>query len=139
VAVTSLTSITVDRDSTNFTAYASGGLVSKVIEFSAETIPFNPWRSEGKKVFVSFIEILIDVGALGEVLLDVYSDDDEAAFMQDVPLKPQNTEAQREWVSMSINQEANFITFAMRQTSPGSQVKITSFRIHCSPGALSSY
>jgi hypothetical protein len=133
------TEITIDVDSTQFDAYTTGGLISKVIEFSAETIPFNPWRAEGRKCFVSFIEILIDVGTLGEVLLDVYSDEDEAPFMQDVPLKPQNTQSQREWVSMSINMESNFLTFAMKQTSPGSQVKITSFRIHAAPGALTSY
>lgn len=139
VAVGGLTSITIDVNSNPFTPYTQGGLVSKVIEFSAETIPFNPWRDQGRKVFVSFIEILIDIGTLGEVLLDVFSDEDDAAFIQDIRLKPQNNEGKREWVSISINQESNFITFAMKQSSPGSQLKIASFRIHCTPGALTSY
>lgn len=131
--------VTIDVDSTTFTAYASGGTLSKVIDFYAETIPFNPWRAEGKKVYVSFIEVLIDVGSLGHVFVDVISDEDEAPFIQNVQLQPDNDQTVRQWVSLSVNMECNFMTFAFKQSSPGAQVKITSVRIHASPGAPTSY
>lgn len=131
------TSIVINLDSTLLTAYVSGGSVSKPISFYAETIPFNPYRSQGRRCFVSHIELLIDNNG-GSARVDVYADEQETPFKQDVLLKPSSFPQAREWITMTVDQEANFLTFAIKQVSPSSQYRQTSMRIHCSPGGLTS-
>jgi hypothetical protein len=133
-----LNQITIDVDSSLFGAYVSGGTLSKTINFTAETIPFNPWRAEGLKCYCHFVELLINTNG-GEVLFSVLADEDETPFIQNVVLSPTNTQARREWISVSVDQESNFFTFIMNQNSPGQQIQITSMRIHCAKGGLTSY
>lgn len=145
-AVTALT-VSINCDSTTFDAWTTGGTISKVISFEAELIPFNPFRSEGRKVYISHIEFLLNTND-GYLTVDVFQDDeyenseDEdgngAAFIKDVIIKPTNTVKKKEWVSMSVNNEADFMTFRLKQASPSLHVEVYSIRIHCKPGGLSS-
>lgn len=137
VASATATSVTLHVDSTTYTAYTSGGALSKVISFSAETIPFNPYRSIGRRCFVSHVEFLIDTNG-GYLKVDVFADEEETPFKQDVLLLPSSTTKAREWVTMSVDQEANFLTFRMRQQTPAFQVRLTSMRLHCAPGGLTN-
>jgi hypothetical protein len=137
VTAATLTTITVNIDSTDYSAYISGGIISKIISFYAETIPFNPYRSEGRKCYVSHVEFLLDTNA-GHLLVDVYEDEEESPFKADILLEPQGIEKAREWVTMTVNQEANFLTFVLKQESASVQVRQTSMRIHCSMGGLTS-
>ncbi len=132
------TSIEINLDSTLLTAYTpdTGG-ISKIISFYAETIPFNPYRSQGRRCFVSHLEFLIDTNG-GSLRVDVFADQQSTPFKKDVLLKPTSTIQSSEWVSMSVDQEANFLTFVMQQKSPAVQLRLTSIRIHCAPGGLSS-
>lgn len=133
------TSITLNVDSTTYSAYTTGGSISKVISFKAETIPFNPYRNIGRKCHVSYVEILIDTERGGSLLLDVFEDEEETPFKDSIPLIPSSTTTKaREWITVSIDNEANFMTFVMRQQSPAAQARITSMRIHCEPGGLTS-
>ncbi len=129
------TSITINLDSSLLTAYTSGGSISKVISFSAETIPFNPYRSQGRRCYVSHVEFLIECNG-GSLKVDVLADQQEAPFKQNVLILPTASAQQSEWVDMTIDQEANFITFVLKQQSPGVQLRLTSMRIHCQPGGL---
>lgn len=132
------TSITINLDTTLLTAYTSGGTISKVISFSAETIPFNPYRAQGLRCYVSHVEFLIDNNG-GTLRVDVTQDEQESPFIQNVLLAPDRTLPQaREWITMTVNNEANFHTFFMKQESPSVQLKITSLRIHCTPGGFTS-
>jgi hypothetical protein len=131
------TSIEINVDSTLFTPYTTGGNISKIISFSAETIPFNPYRSQGRRCYLSYVEFLIDTDG-GSLLVDVFSDQEEAPFKQNVLLQPNITTQSSQWISMSVNQESNFITFVLKQQSPAVQLKLTSIRIHCEPGGLTS-
>lgn len=137
VTAASLNSITINVDSTDYTAYISGGTVSKVISFYAETIPFNPYRSVGRKCFLSHVEFLLDTNA-GHLLVDVYEDEDEDPFKEDVLIQPEGIKKAREWITMTVGQESNFLTFVLRQESPSVQVILTSMRIHCAPGGFTS-
>lgn len=132
-----VTSITVNIVTTNFTAYTSGGSVSVPINFSAELAPFNPYRSQGRKVWVSHIEFLINTDG-GSLLVDVFENEEESPFIENVLLQPISQRSAREWITMTVNQESNFITLAMSQDSVSEQVQITSIRIHCMPGGLTS-
>jgi hypothetical protein len=135
-----LTSITIDIDSSGFSNWTSGGIVSKVIEFEALMNPFNPYRSQGKKVYVSHVEFLLDTRDGGSLYVSVYQDEEETAFIEDVLVRvqPTNTRKAREWITMTVNQEANFITLFLQQSSSTEQLRITSIRIHCSQGGLTS-
>ena len=132
------TSIEINCDSTLLTAYTPNtGTLSKAIPFYAETIPFNPYRQQGRRCFVSHVEFLLETNG-GNLSVDVFADEDEAPFKQNVLIKPTLIDQSTEWVSMCVDQEANFITFALKQTSPAVQVRLKSLRIHCEPGALTS-
>lgn len=133
------TSITLNVDSQNFTAYTSGGTLSKVIAFEAETIPFNPYREVGRRCFISHVEFLLDTRIGGFLKIDVIEDQEESPFIRDVLIKPTSEQKGQQWISMSIDNEANFMTFKLKQMSPAAQVKVTSMRIHCKPGGYTSY
>lgn len=133
------TSIEINVDSTTYSAYTPNtGSISKVISFSAETIPFNPYRSIGRRCFVSYVEFLIDNNG-GNLKVDIFADEEESPFKQDILLLPSSTSTKaRQWITIGVDNEAEFHTFRLKQMSPASQVKITSIRIHCEPGGLTS-
>jgi len=132
------TSIEINLDSTLLTAYTlNTGSISKIISFSAETIPFNPYRSQGRRCFVSHVEFLIDTNG-GSLLVDVFADQAETPFKRDILLKPSIENQAAEWITMGVDQEANFLTFTMKQQSPAVQLRLTSMRLHCEPGGLTS-
>lgn len=132
------TSITLNVDSSLLSAYTSGGTISKVIDFYAETIPLNPYRAQGYKFYISYVEFLLDTIG-GSLKVDVYADEQESPFIQDMLISTSATTQDREYIGMTVNQEANFLTFALKQSSPSVQVKLTSMRIHGCPGGLTSW
>lgn len=131
------TSITINLDSSLLTAYTSGGSISKIISFSAETIPFNPYRSQGRRCYVSHVEFFIECNG-GSLKVDVIADQQESPFKQNVLVKPTSTTQNAEWIDMTVDQEANFLTFILKQQSPAVQLRLTSMRIHCQPGGMTS-
>ena len=129
------TVIEINVDSRLYTPYISDGSISKVISFEATTIPFNPYRNEGRRCYVSHLEFLIDTNG-GHVYVDAYADEQTTPFKRNVLLKPTKTAQAREWMTMTIGQEANFLTFVFKQTSAAVQLTLTSIRIHCSKGGM---
>ena len=138
VTVASTTSLTTNIDTAAFTAYDSGGSISKVIDFYAQMAPFNPYRSQGYRCYVSNIEILLNTHG-GDCYVDVYEDEEESPFKTVLIESSNNTTKQREWTNIIVNQESNFLTFVMRNESVSTQTIITSIRIHCKRGALTSW
>ena len=134
------TTATVNIDSSLFTAYDVAnptGNISKIIEFEAELSPFNPYRADGRKCFVSHVEVLLNTHNAG-VYVDIYEDEEEAPF-KSVFLEPSFTTTKaREWITFVVDQESNFITFVFRNDLWKDQILITSIRIHCSPGPFTS-
>lgn len=134
------TSVTIDVDSTEFSAYTPNtGSLSKIISFSAETIPFNPYRSQGRRCYVSHVEFLIETTG-GSLKVDVFADQQTTPFKRDVLMQPDLTlpQSNSQWLEMTVDQEANFITFVLKQQSPAVQLRLTNMRIHCAPGGLTS-
>jgi len=127
------TSVTLNVDSTNFTAYSSDGTLSKIINFECKTNPFNPFRSEGRKCFISMIEFLVNVES-NFIYVDVYADDD--LIKEDVLCSVNRNKKNNEWLSITINSEAEFFTFVIKHFSPAVGVKFSSIRIHAKPGSL---
>jgi len=135
VTAATTTSITVNIDSTNFTTYTGAGSLSKLIEFEAEFSPFNPYRKEGRQVYVSHVEVLLNTHG-GGVYVDVYDDEEESPFKTSHLVPSDDTTSAREWITFIVDQESNFMTFLFRNNSAGNQTIITSIRIHCSRGAF---
>jgi len=131
------TTITIDNDTSTATAWESGGLISKIIEFSAKTVPFNPYRSQGRKVYISHVEFLIDTNA-GPLHVDFYADEEETPFKGGILALTDSTIRRREWITISVNNESEFLSMRLKQKSPDLDLKITSIRIHASPGGLTS-
>jgi hypothetical protein len=131
------TSIVINVDSSEFSPYTPNtGNLSKIINFSAETIPFNPYRAEGRRVYISHVDFLIDVNG-GSLLVDVIADQQTGPFIQNVLLMPdQDIEQESQWVSMSVNQEASFLTFILKQQSPAVQLRLTSMKLYCERGGF---
>lgn len=131
------TTITINVDSTNFTAYTQNGWVSKPIRFYAETVPFNPYRDQGRKCHISHIEILMNT--TGSCYLDILLDEENTPFKINVPMIPNNFGGKpRQWITVAINQEAEFFTFVIRKDSVATPLSITSMRIHAQVGGLTS-
>ncbi len=131
------TSLTVDLDTTLYTPYTSGGVVSKTIQFEATMSPFNPYRKLGNKVYLSHIEFLLNTNA-GSVTVDIYEDEEQAPFKSAKLVPSQTTTKAKEWITISVNSEANFMTMVLSNESSGSQTLITSVRIHCSIGGFTT-
>lgn len=130
------TTVTINVDSTDFTAYTQNGSLSQPINFLAKTVPFNPYRDKGRSCFVSTIELLINTDG-GFVEVDVFANEETAPFIEGVLLQPDpNIQKDRQWVSMVVDHEAEFFEFRFRQNSPSVGVEITSTRIHAEPGGL---
>lgn len=133
VVSASVTSITVDIDSTDFTTYSTGGNVQKIISFYAKTIPFNPYRSQGRRVYVSHVEFLLNTNN-GNLLVDTFADEEETPFKKDCLIQPSGIQKARQYITMVVDQESEFIEFALKQESPSAQVIVSYMRIHASPG-----
>jgi hypothetical protein len=137
VTATTANTITIDQDTTDFTAWTSDGYVSKPINFYAETIPFNPFRSAGLKVQVSHIEFLIDNNG-ASLLVDIFMDGSTSPFKENIMLATSGGYKEREWLTISVNNTCDFMTLKMKQESASLQIRITSIRIHCKPGGYSN-
>lgn len=137
VVSSTATSVTLDVDSTDFTSYTTGGSISKLIEFEAKTIPLNPYREQGLRIFVSMIEFLVNTNG-GRLYVDLYVNEETTPFKSNVLIKPTNLAKPNEWVSLGVDIEADFITIVMRQLSPSVGIEIRSLRIHAEAGGLTN-
>lgn len=139
VLVATDTSLTVDIDSTTFTAYTGAGSIRRLTDFVAELTVFNPYREIGRKCWVSHIEVLIDIGTDG-IYLEAYADEEQSPYKIS-PLIPTTnllTTKKRQWITVTIDQEANFHTFILKKEEFTDPIIITSIRVHCKQGALTT-
>ena len=132
------TTVTVNVDSLEFDpADANTGQISKLITFSAELIPFNPYRSLGRKVYVSHVEFLVDTNG-GFLTVDMIADEESRPFKSATLGKTDSLRKSRQWVTVSVNNESEFFGLRFKQSNPALQLKITSIRITAGPGGMTS-
>jgi hypothetical protein len=133
--------ITVNINTTLFGVYTSGGYASAQIRFFAKTSPFNPFRKDGRKVYISHIEFLINSdNQNGDAYLHVdINMDYENNIIKSADLFPfVPTQKSKQWLTIVVNQEANFFTLNMSQNSDKAQIVITSIRVHCKEGSITT-
>lgn len=128
---------TVDIDTSLMGVYTEQGTISKPISFYAETIPFNPYRAEGRKVFMSHVEFLVNT-TNGGLIVDFYADEQQVPCKGNIRLQPLVIPQETQWITAIVSQEANFITITMSHQSISAQVIIKSMRIHCKRGGYTS-
>ncbi len=136
-----------------FTAWTSGGTVSRTIPFEFITKNFNPYSSAGQKVRCGWIYFYIDAAqtmmtdAKGNRIaakldIEVYSNDTEyptqvtsvglgyeanmTTFDDRISLKV--------WRKVFINQTSRFIQFRVSNTQPGTRIKIHALMPGFMPG-----
>jgi hypothetical protein len=129
------TSVTLNVDSSTFTAYTSGGTISKTIDFKATTIPFNPFHSAGRRVCVEKMEFYLTRES-GVIKIDVLSGN--KTILQDAIVRPDPDGDDMQWVPVSINRESDFLKFVYKQNSPAQQLQISAIRIYFTPGGMTS-
>jgi len=132
------TSLTLNIDTVDFTAYSAGGTVSKEILFETLSSPFNPYRDKGRKVYVSFVEVLLETGG-GNVEMEFYVDEEEAPFKTAILSVSDETTKSRQWQGITVDQECNFFTFGFKAATTGYQTIISSVRLHVSAGPMTSW
>lgn len=137
VTAATTTSITVNIDSSLFTAYSANGTLSKTISFMGKMAPFNPYRNQGRQCYISHIEVLLETQS-SAVNMDIFIDEEEQYFKTIELIPTTNSTKFRQWKTAIVNQEANFITLAFHKESAVNQVIISAIRIHCSPGPLTA-
>jgi len=132
------TSLEINIDTTKFTAYTGGGNVSKVINFRAQFSPFNPYRANGKRCYVSHVEVLLDTQS-GSVTLEAYEDEDLVPFKSTPLITDSSSAKARTWVTATIDHSADFITFVLKNNSVIEPTTISSVRVHCSSAEPTTY
>jgi len=134
-------SVTLNVDSSNYTAYTSGGLLRKRYEFEAEFVPFSPGRSDGKKTYIGRMDFLIKSGT-GSYIVDFYDDrrdDDWTAPIWTYTFESENDDTKRDrWYSIYVDHEADFHRFKVTQKKILEEVSIKSIRIHYKLGGESN-
>jgi len=135
---TAANTIIVNVNSTLFSPYTMNGYIAKMIPFNAKMKPFNPYRNQGRRVYVSHVEFLVE-GRNVDLNVFVYADEEEFPFLFNKVIMTEGTSSKnRQWKTITVNQESNFITFELNQLSQRAQVKILSMRIHAREGGFTS-
>lgn len=129
--------IKINQSSLGYSDYARGGLISKVIEFSATLNEFNPWRDQGIQCYIKEIEFLIDTNG-GSLRVDLYDSSSTNPWREDVLMLPTSETKEREFVKLSVENVSDFHTIRMRQFSARNQVRVTSVRINAEPAGLTN-
>ena len=108
--------ITVGIDSTDFTAYSSGGTITKQIKRELISKPFNPYVDQNKQCRLKKVHFYIDTNAT-TMLLDVKADKRTTSYRVNIPIDDGTDEggATKKWTSITINQIARFHTLRLHQ------------------------
>lgn len=125
--------VTISVDSTDFTTYTQGGLISKVIEFSAETVELNPIRKDGMRLAVEIYRFLLTSGDTA-VNVDLYDDSYSFPYKSDISIATDVSEQDKVWKIVSANANAYFHRLKFKQNLVKDQCKINILQIKASPG-----
>ncbi len=140
ITVPDRSSIIVDKDSSSFTAWTSGGEVLKLIDFEAEFVPFNPFRSKGRTCYLGRMDFLVKSGT-GEYIIDFFENRENEDWSQ--PSKTftftsDNSVKFDRWFGIYVDNTADFHRWTIKQKDIGEQCNIKSIRIFYSDGGESN-
>lgn len=143
--VTAYNTFDVEINTTDFSAYTTGGIASRVIPFEAVSKKFNPWIELDKKVKCGWIYFYVSVSETdltdenGEpvpafITVDILTNNNEGTdfsnptFTYQIDCSPINGEkGGKKWVKIWINQIGQFLQFRMRNTQAGSEIAVHAY------------
>ena len=131
--------ITINLDTSEVSAYSTGGYVCKLLSFSVQTKALNPYAEKNKKCRLHKIWFYIDTGT-DNFLLDFYVDRRTDPYKRDVVLSAANTQGltTKKWISITINQTGFFHTIRIRQEGIQNRGRIHGIMLQTTPtGRLS--
>lgn len=141
---TNFTIFTVDFGQSfgGFSAYTSGGLASKTINFQAYTKKLNPWVDGDKKIrcgwiyfYVSSSDTILtdqdDIPVPAFLRVDVLTNNNETVdftntqfqYLIDCTLGPKE-KGGKKWVKIWINQVGQFLQFRLSNNQAGAKIQI---------------
>lgn len=127
--------ITVSIDSTEFSTYSAGGYAVKTINFNLHTNLFNPFRAEGRRVFVSHMDFLVDRFSTG-FNVEMYSNENFGDFLTTTITPDSTKEEYKQWITVSVNEELDFFSFGITATNYKTQLRIYSIRMYMERGGM---
>lgn len=134
--ITALTSttITINLNTSNVSAYSSGGFLCQLFDFTAQTKALNPFVEQNKQCRLHKIWFYIKTGT-DNILLDFFSDRREDPYKENVVLDASDSqgETQKKWIPITVNQTAAFHTIRMRQEAILEPCAIEAMMLLCSP------
>lgn len=140
-SVTNPSEFVVDIDSTDFTAWTSGGEVIKPINFEAEFVPFNPFRSQGKTCHLVRMDFLITSGT-GEYTIDFFENrlnqDWTSPIDRSYTFSSGDVENLDRWFGIVVDNVADFHRWKITQKQANERVAIKSVRIYFKDGGDSN-
>ncbi len=134
VTAISAGSVTIGINSSDFTAYTSGGVMSRQIKRDLETKPINPFVEQNKKCRLKRVHFFFDTDKT-TMLLDLKADRRETAYRTDIQIDDGSNEglAKKKWTSISVNQVANFHTLRIHQENGQANERLHAIMIECEP------
>ncbi|MEN8236139.1 MAG: ubiquitin-activating E1 FCCH domain-containing protein [Pseudomonadota bacterium] len=134
VTASSGSTITINLDSSDASAYSSGGYVLKGFQFSAKTKPLNPFVEEGKKARLRKVDFFMDADS-GNFTVDFFIDKNPDPWKENVTL---NSTADipgqsKVWKTLTVNQIANFHSMRIKQKDTAVEGKFHAFKFWFEP------
>jgi len=134
VTAVSGNTVTIGIDSTDFTAYTSGGVMCKFIKRDMQTKPLNPFVEQNKKCRLKRVHFFYDTNKTS-MLLDLKCDRRETAYRSNIQIDDGTDEggSKKKWTSISVNQVANFHTLRIHQENGQANERLHAIMLECEP------
>lgn len=134
VTAVSAESVTIGINSSDFTAYTSGGVMSRQIKREFETKPINPFVDKNKKCRLKRVHFFFDTDKT-TMLLDLKADRRQTAYRTDIQIDDGTNEglAKKKWTAITVNQVANFHTLRIHQENGQANERLHAIMIECEP------
>jgi hypothetical protein len=111
-------------DTTAMTAYTSGGIVQKAINFSASTKLLNPFIEDDRKARLAYIDIYITADGSSTADVELYTSDRPDPYKTAAIDFTEPTAKEKKWVRVTANQTADFHKVRIKQYRADEPIKI---------------
>ena len=134
VTAVSADQVTIGIDSSDFTAWSSGGTMCRMIPRVMQSKPLNPFVDQNKKCRLKKIHLFYDTDKTS-MKLDFKADRRDEAYRTDIVIDDGTNEggARKKWTSITVNQVANFHTLRVHQEDGDADERLHAILVECEP------
>lgn len=102
--------IWINEDTTSFTAYTSGGLITVRNSINILTKRFNPFLDIGAQLRVNYIDFLVEATQTGQFTLNIYIDENDNTAVETLLVDTDNNSGQgKVWCRIYPNTIAQYV------------------------------